>query len=228
MKTARCPEYVSIVEANTFVGCPPLCPELRLRFLRENAPLKKTAPVWRGKPHIFDWQGPRPYWAFAWASGQALARFILDNPHVARAKHVLDFGAGSGIAAIAAARAGAATVAATDIDPIAIQAIEVNARLNGVEITARQENIGDSEEQNWNVLLAGDAFYSGRDGDANWLLKWVAQDRLILIGDPPERGFPKTYLKELARYAVRTFPELEHPSMQEACVYRLLPDCKVS
>jgi predicted nicotinamide N-methyase len=224
MKNARYHEYVSIIEANTFIGRPALCPELSLRLLKENAPLTERSPIRRGKPHLFDWEGPRPYWAFAWASGQALARFILDNPEVVRRKHILDFGAGSGIGAIAAAKGGATTVTATDIDPIAIRAIELNAQLNGVVITAKQENIAGREEQNWNVLLAGDAFYSGRDSDANWLLNWVTQERLILIGDPPERGFPKKYLKELARYTVRTFPDLEDSSMQEACVYCLLPN----
>jgi len=83
---------INFVEANTYIGTPPLCPEIKLRFLREDAPLKETAPIWRGKPHLFDWEGPRPYWAFAWSGGQALARYNLDHPEMARKKSVLDFG----------------------------------------------------------------------------------------------------------------------------------------
>lgn len=219
-------ELESIVEVNTIVGRPPLCPELKLRFLKEDAPLKQTAPTRQGEPHIFDWNGPRPYWAFAWASGQALARFILDNPEFVWKKHVLDFGAGSGIAGIAAAKAGAATVVAIDIDPTAIQAIQINARLNDVFIAAKRENMAECTEKDWNVILAGDAFYWGRDSDAMWLLDWAAEDQLILIGDPQCRGFPKAHLEKLASYPVRTFPGIEDSSLQEACVYRLIPNCK--
>ena len=149
---------MAFVEANTCVVSPPLCPELRLRLLREDAPLRDAAPVWRGNPHLFDWQGPRPYWAFAWGSGQALARFILDHQEMVRGKRVVDFGAGSGIAAIAAAVAGAALVIAADIDPIAVEAILLNANLNDVAISATQENVLIRGQFHWDVLLAGDVF----------------------------------------------------------------------
>jgi len=203
-----------------------LCPELRLRFLKEDAPLKKPAPLWRGAPHIFDWEGPRPYWAFAWGGGQALARFILDNPKTVEAKNILDLGSGSGIAAIAAAKAGAATVIANDIDPIAIEATKLNARLNDVVITATQATMAESSQQKCNVLLAGDVFYPGFGSEAHWFFDWASEDRLILIGDPPERGFPKEHLQELNRYTVRTFPDWEHHSIRQACVYQLSPNAK--
>jgi predicted nicotinamide N-methyase len=226
MTTTKNSEYVSFVESNTFIDKPPLCPELRLRFLKEDAPLKKTAPLRREAPHIFDWEGPRPYWAFAWAGGQALARYILDNPNTVKGKNVLDFGSGSGIAAIAASKAGAATVIATDIDSVAIQATKINARLNNVVITAIQATMAESSQQQCDVLLAGDVFYHGFDSNAHWLFDRASEGRLILIGDPPERGFPKDCLQELARYTIRTFPDLEHHSMQQACVYKLPPNAK--
>ena len=226
MTTTKNSEYVSFVESNTFVGTPPLCPELRLRFLKEDAPLKKTAPLWSNAPHIFDWQGPRPYWAFAWRGGQALARFIFDNPKTVESKNILDLGSGSGMAAIAAAKAGAATVTATDIDPIAIEATKLNARLNDVVITAIQASMSESSQQQCDVLLAGDVFYLGFGSDAHWFFDWALEGRLILIGEPPERGFPKYKLKESVRYAVRTYPDLEHLSMQEARVYYLPPASK--
>jgi len=218
---------VSFVESNTFIDKPPLCPELRLRFLKEDAPLKKKAPLWREAPHIFDWEGPRPYWAFAWASGQALARFVLDNPKIVKGKKVLDFGSGSGIAAIAAAKAGDAKVIATDIDPIAIQAVKINASLNDVVITAIQASMTESNQQKeCEVLLAGDVFYLGLENNTNWLFDWASEGRLILIGDPPQRGFPKEYLQELARYTIRTFPDWEHHSVRQACIYKLPPNLK--
>jgi predicted nicotinamide N-methyase len=226
MTTTKNSEYVSFIETNTFVDTLTLCPELRLRFLKEDAPLKKTAPLWRESPHIFDWKGPRPYWAFAWGGGQALARFILDNPKTVEAKNILDLGSGSGIAAIAAAKAGAAMVIATDIDPIAIEATKLNARLNDVVITAIQATMGESSQQQCDVLLAGDVFYLGFDSNAHWIFHWASKGRLIMIGDPPQRGFPKEYLQELIRYTVRTFPDWEHHSIRQACVYLLPPSAK--
>lgn len=230
MTTTKNSEYVSFIEANTFVDTLTLCPELRLRFLKEDAPLKKTAPLWRESPHIFDWKGPRPYWAFAWGGGQALARFILDNPKTVEAKNILDLGSGSGIAAIAAAKAGAAMVIATDIDPIAIEATKLNARLNDVVVTAIQATMSEISQQQCDVLLAGDVFYLGFDNSAHWIFHWASKGRLIMIGEPPQRGFPKEYLQELVRYTVRTFPDWEHHSIRQACVY-LLPSsakfCKI-
>jgi predicted nicotinamide N-methyase len=215
---------VNIVEANTYIDSPPLCPEIKLRFLREDAPIKAKAPVWRGKPHLFDWEGPRPYWAFAWGGGQALARFILDHPAYIRGRRVVDFGAGSGIAGIAATLSGAALVIATDVDPIAIRAVQTNAALNHVFIGIMCEDISKKRRQNWDVLLAGDVFSTG--GNPDWLLPWARRNRLILIGEPPFRGFPKEHLRLLENYSVRTFPDFEHPDVKEACVYVLGPNRK--
>lgn len=226
MTTTKNAEYVSFVESNTFIDKPPLCPELRLRFLKEDAPLKKTASLGREAPHIFDLEGPSPYWAFAWGGGQVLARFVLDNPKIVKGKKVLDFGSGSGIAAIAAAKSGALTVTATDIDPIAIQAVKINARLNDVVITAIQATMSESSQQQCDVLLVGDVFYDGFDSNAHWIFHWASEGRLILIGHPPERGFPKEYLQELIRYTIRTFPDWEHHSIRQACVYQLPPNAK--
>lgn len=216
-------DNVSYVKANTFVGSPPLCPELKLRLLTQDAPLTDTAPTSRGQPHIFDSEGPRPYWAFAWGSGQALARFILDNPQIVRAKHVLDVGAGCGTAAIAAAKAGAASVTAIDVDPIAVQAIMLNAGLNDVRITAKKQRMAECTDQSWNVLLVGDVCCMADESDVRWLCSQAREDRLVLVGEPPQRGFPKEKLEELVRYKVRTIPDWEHHSLKEACVYCLPP-----
>ncbi|NLI83724.1 MAG: methyltransferase [Deltaproteobacteria bacterium] len=219
-KKESTPIDLRYIEANTCIASPPLCPELKLHLLKEGAPLNHAAPLWRGKPQLFAWHGPRPYWAFAWASGQALARFVLDHREVVRGKRVVDFGAGSGIGAIAAASGGATAVTAYDVDPAAIQAIQLNSRLNNVAVLTSEENLAQRNRHDWDVLLAGDVFYHG--GDPHWLIDLAPQGKLILIGDPPIRGFPKEYLRELARYTARTFPELEDPSMEEACVYAVL------
>jgi predicted nicotinamide N-methyase len=115
-----------------------------------------------------------------------------------------------------------------DIDPIAIHAIKINARLNNVVITAIEASMAETRQQQCDVLLAGDVFYQGFDSNAHWLFDWASKGCLVLIGDPTERGFPKEYLQELARYTVRTFPHLEYHSMHQACVYKLPPNAKSS
>lgn len=195
------------IMANTAVDSAPLCPEIPLHLLRADAPMIGEAPTVRGEPRLFDHTGPRPYWAFAWASGQAMARFIMDNPGSIRGKKVVDFGSGSGICAIAAARAGAASVWATDIDPAAIAAIRMNATLNNVEVLTLQEDLKDHDKAWWDMLLASDAFYSNQECD--WLLRHAAAGLAVLIADPTCRGFPKQCCDELARYRARTYPDLE-------------------
>ena len=205
-------DAAATVEAHTQVRSPPLCPELRLRLLRDDSSL------WRGAVHIFDDDGPRPFWAFAWAGGQALARYLLDHPQVVRGRRVLDFGSGSGLVGIAAAGAGAAAVTATDIDPRAVAATKLNAELNGAVVAARCQDILKSDDRDWDVLLAGDAFYLWQ---ANLgLFDWVGPDRQILVGDPVNRGIPRQHCVELAQYHVRTCPEIEHPSITRASVLR--------
>ncbi|MBM4040229.1 MAG: methyltransferase [Planctomycetes bacterium] len=207
-----CDEAIALVEANTALAAPPLCPEVRLRLLAPDAPLRRAAP--RG---LFADDGPRPYWAFAWGGGQALARYLLDHPETARGKRVLDFGAGSGIAAIAAAMAGAAHVAATDTDPLALAAIALNAAANGVAVSPCGEDLLKTGRADWEVLTAGDVCYLSWMGD--WLRTQAGGERLVLIGDPGRPWLPADLVTELARYTVRTTPELEDPALKEAAVY---------
>lgn len=193
----------AFVLANTDAAPVPLCPEIRLRLMRTDAPMKGSAPLVRGEPHLFAWDGPRPYWAFAWASGQGLARFIMDNPGFVRGLNVVDFGSGSGLCAIAAAMGGASAVTAVDIDPVALGAVRVNAALNDVAVATRT----GIPREGWRTLLAADAFYHGQDPSR--LLRHSASGRTVLIADPTCRGFPKDCCDELARYCARTSPELE-------------------
>ena len=118
------------VERNTAIAAPPLLPEIRLHLATE------ITPIWQATEETLARSGlPPPYWAFAWVGGQALARYLLDHPEIVAGRSVLDFGAGSGLVAIAAAKAGAASVLAAEIDHFAAAAIAANATLNGVAIT---------------------------------------------------------------------------------------------
>jgi predicted nicotinamide N-methyase len=201
-----------LIEENTSIRSALLCPELRLHLLRDDAP------VWHASDkHLFDDAGLRPYWAFCWGSGQALARYVLDHPELVRGRRVLDFGAGCGIAGIAAAKAGAAHVTATEIDPLAAVAIEINARLNDAAVEPSLEDVIQTGRSDWQVLLAADVCYWVSNAD--WLHRFAEGDRLVLIGDPGRPGLDKSNLQELARYRVRTVPEIERHSIKEAAVY---------
>ena len=181
--------------------------------------LREDAPLWRAAGRrLFAPDGPAPYWGFAWASGQALARYLMDHPQWVRGRRVVDFGSGSGIAAIAAAKAGAAEVLATDLDPVALAAIELNAALNGVSVAMSPANLIDGEQHPWEVLLVADVCY--RWVQRQWVSSLADRERLVLIADPGRGGLPVDKLEELARFAVRTVPELEHPDLVEAAVYR--------
>jgi predicted nicotinamide N-methyase len=193
---------------------PPLVPEISLYLASE------VVPLWRKTEEELEAAGvPPPYWAFAWAGGQALARYVLDNPQTVRAKRVLDFGSGSGLVAVAAAKAGAASVLAADIDAFAAAAIGLNARANGaaVDVTA-EDVIGRFGE--WDTILVGDMCYERPLAER--LLAWLRQTRaMILLGDPGRSYFPKSGIEKLATYRVQTTRELEDREIRETSVYSL-------
>lgn len=186
----------------------PLCPELRLELLGPEYDLDA--------PAAHDLLPSPPYWAFAWAGGQALARFVLDRPALVAGETVVDFGAGSGLVALAAARAGAARVIACDLDPRARAAIRSNARRNGlqIEICAELSRIEGRE----GLLLAADVCYE--PANVGWLRGVAAAGVSVLVSDPERRGAPMRGLEPLARYRVTTWPDLGEPATG-ACVYRV-------
>ena len=142
------------VHQNTEVKRPPLVPEIALHLATE------VTPIWQATEESLSRGAvPPPFWAFAWAGGQALARYVLDNPDVVRGSEVLDIGSGSGIVAIAAAKAGARRVVAAEIDPYATAAIALNAALNGVSLTVETRDLLDRAAAGWGVALAGDICY---------------------------------------------------------------------
>src|SRR5262249_15018754 len=134
----------SFVRSKTAIGTPPLVPEIRLHLATE------VTPIWQATEESLAGYGvPPPFWAFAWAGGQALARYLLDHPEIVAGREVLDIGSGSGIVAIAAAKAGASRVTAAEIDPFAAAAIAMNAPLNDVAITVETRDLLDRAAAGW-------------------------------------------------------------------------------
>ena len=166
---------------------------------------------------------PPPFWAFAWAGGQALSRYILDHPHEVAGKRVLDFAAGSGLVGVAAMQAGATSVLCADIDPFCRAAVDANARANGVALDFTQTNLLDAAPPDVEVICAGDICYERPMTDA--VLAWLAQARArgtrVLIGDPGRTYFPRTGLDFLAEYRVPTSRELEDQEIKRSSVWAM-------
>ena len=165
---------------------------------------------------------PPPFWAFAWAGGQALARYLIDHPELVRGARVLDFASGSGLVAIAAARAGAAQVAANDIDAFALAAIPLNAQANAVTLdTVEGDVIGHDE--GWDVVLAADIFYE-RDTAARvlpWLEALSRRGATVLIGDPGRSYLDRARVESIATYEVPVTRSLEDADIKRTSVWRL-------
>ena len=209
----------AFILAQTAIAAPPLVPEIKLHLATE------ITPIWEAtEASLAAMNLPPPYWAFAWAGGQALTRFLLDHPDWVKGKRVLDFAAGSGLSAIGAAKAGAAQVQAAEIDDFAIAAIALNARANNVAIDlVREDLIG--VEPRWDVVLAGDVCYERPMAEKviAWFRALAGRGVAILMGDPGRAYLPQSGLLELARYQVPTSLELEDRTLRETIVWRLMP-----
>lgn len=170
---------------------------------------------------------PPPFWAFAWAGGQGLARYLLDNKEAVSGLNVLDFASGSGLVAIAAKRSGAHRVIANDIDPFCKSAIALNADLNREEIIFSDTDLlaENSEAEEFDVLLAGDVFYDKQMADALWpYLQTIAKEgKTVLIGDPGRSYLPKSGLQQLAEYQVPVTRVLEDSEVKRTSVWKLAP-----
>ncbi|MBV1852820.1 class I SAM-dependent methyltransferase [Catellatospora tritici] len=166
-----------------------------------------------------------PYWASAWAGGQALARYLLDNPEVVSGRKVLDLASGSGLAAIAAALAGAARVEANDVDPYAITAIAHNARANHADVTARLGDLLDGDTDA-DVVLAGDVLYQSQVAERmlGFLHRAVAGGAQVLLGDPDRGHLPPHGLTRLASYRAPSAQAFVDAELDEICVYRFEAD----
>ncbi len=168
---------------------------------------------------------PPPFWAFAWAGGQGLARYLLDHPETVAGKRVLDFASGSGLVAIAAAKAGAASVEASDVDPFCAAAVALNAAQNDVAIAYSQADLVGTAGP-WDVVLAGDVFYDRELAArvAPWFAGLAARGTTVLVGDPGRSYLPKTGLEALATYQVPVTRALEDAEVKRTTVWRLVPE----
>ena len=205
---------------NTAIAAPPLVPEIRLHLAAE------ITPIWQATEATLARVGlPPPFWAFAWAGGQALARFLLDHRELVAGKALLDFGAGSGLVAIAARMAGADPVLAAEVDPFAATAIALNAAVNRVEIATTTQDLVGTEQPDWQVVTAGDVCYERAMADRviRWLRRLAGQGALVLIGDPGRAYLPAEGLVERARYLVPTSRELEDRDSRDGVIWEVLP-----
>jgi predicted nicotinamide N-methyase len=203
------------IKTNAVLMAPPLVPEIRLYLASE------VVPLWRATEEELAKIGvPPPYWAFAWAGGQALARYVLDHPELVAGKRVLDIGAGSGMVGLAATRAGAASVLAADIDAFACTAVRLNAAANDCDIAVTQDDLIGAP-LSWDVILVGDLFYERPLAER--LLAWLGPLNVTaLLGDPGRNYFPGTQVEKLANYSVQTTRDLEDREIRETGVYRLV------
>ena len=209
----------AFVRAHTRVSHSPACPEVALRL----AATEVTA-LWQATEAELDRANlPPPYWAFCWAGGQALTRYVLDHPELVAGRRVLDFAAGCGASAIAAAQGGAVRVEAAEIDSMAVAAIRLNAELNGVAIEVLDRDVVGAACR-WDVVVAGDVCYERPMTEYiwPWLKQLAAAGAMVLMADPGRAYLPRHGLLEVARSVVVTSLELEDKASREVVVYRIV------
>jgi predicted nicotinamide N-methyase len=185
-----------------------------------------SAPVWQATEAALGVTGgPIPFWAFAWAGGLALARYLQDHPDEVRGRRALDFATGSGLVAITAIREGAESVVAADIDPFAEAAVGLNARANKVHLEFVRRDLLDEPPPDVDVLLAADTWYEGPLAERvlPWLTAAAAQGIRVLVGDPGRRYLPATGLEPLADYDVETTTQLEDRAVVRGRVFTIVP-----
>jgi predicted nicotinamide N-methyase len=195
---------------------PSLVPELRLYLADE------VTPIWRMTEEALEAIGlPPPFWAFAWAGGQALARYLLDRPHEVLGKTVLDLATGSGVAALAAMKSGARAALGSDLDTFSGAALALNGAANGLSVDFTQNDLLASPPPRADVILAGDVFYEKPLADRvlPWLAQAQAKGARVLMGDPGRTYFPKTGLLRLADYRIATSRELEDQEVKKTGVF---------
>jgi predicted nicotinamide N-methyase len=208
----------AFIRANTALLAPPLVPEVELNLASEAVPLWQKTEEELGEIGL-----PPPFWAFAWAGGQALARFVLDNPQTVRGKRVIDLASGSGLVGIAAMKAGAAHVIAADIDDFAAAAMTLNAAHNHVTLSVTTNDLLAVPPPICDVILVGDLFYEQLLAARllAWLIAARANDTSLLIGDPGRSYLPKASLVQLVSYSVPVTRDLEDAEIKQGAVWTL-------
>jgi predicted nicotinamide N-methyase len=212
----------AFIAEHTNLMFPPLVPEIRLHLAEESVPIWQKSEDELGEINVAP-----PFWAFAWAGGQALARYILDNRALFVGQRVLDLGTGSGLTAIAAKLAGAGHVVANDVDELALASVGLNAKANGVEIEISGEDLLMGAElgssAGFDVILVGDLFYERQLADRVVALLDLAArgGALVLVGDPQRSYFPTGKFTQAAEYEVAVTRELEDALIKRTAVWRL-------
>ena len=210
------------IRTNTALETPAMVPEFRMWLATEYVPIWQATETWLEEHNV-----DPPYWAFCWPGGQAIARYLLDNPAQVRGRRVIDFAAGSGVSSMAAARAGAASVLANDIDALSLVAARLNGEANDVAFNVSAEDwlAGPDGAPDADVVIAGDVCYE-REMSVRalaWLRSHARLGRLVLLGDPGRNYFSAQGLEERARYDIPTSLQLENRGMRETVVWRVLP-----
>ncbi|MDF1564331.1 MAG: 50S ribosomal protein L11 methyltransferase [Deltaproteobacteria bacterium] len=213
-------DHESFVRENAAPTPAPLVPELSLYLATELTPLWEATEAWLEREQL-----PPPYWAFCWPGSAALARLVLDQPSLVEGRRVLDFAAGCGVAALAAASSGARRVLAAEIDPFASAATRVNAALNGLQVETTDEDLVGRPLPEFDLILAGDVCYEKPMAAAvtGWLEQLARRGAEVLLADPGRAYPPRRGLIERASYTVPTLLELEDHESKETRVFQLLP-----
>jgi predicted nicotinamide N-methyase len=208
----------AFVLANTCLMTPPLVPEITLHLAPEPIALWERTEWDAGQAGL-----PPPFWAFPWAGGQVLARYLLDHPECTAGRTVLDLAAGSGLVAIAAAKAGAAAVTPSETDPLACTAIELNSTANSVTLEATLGDVLDGVTAGNDLVLVGDGFYERLMAERllPFLERARASGAVVLIGDPGRTYLPHDHLEAVASYDVPVSPVLEDANVKRTTVWRL-------
>ena len=211
-------DRTQFIRANTSVMTPPLVPEVKLHLAHEAVPLWEKTEEELGEMGLAP-----PFWAFAWAGGQALARHILDHPDLVSGKTVLDLASGSGLVGIAAKLAGAGDVLSADIDGFAVVAMGLNTALNGIVLEITPEDLLQTAPQHREVILVGDLFYEKDLASRvyDWLVLAEEQGSTVLIGDPGRSYLPRARLEKIAEYKVAVTRDLEDAEIKWTSVWRL-------
>ena len=207
----------SFIRRHTRLMPVPLVPEISL-YMADDA-----TELWQHTEADLNAVGlPPPFWAFAWAGGQALARYLLDHPDLVQGARVLDFASGSGLVAIAAAMAGAGGSTANDIDAFALAAAVLNAEVNGVAVEICSADLL-MRDDGWDVILAADIFYERDTAGAvtAWLQRAATRGITVLVGDPGRTYFDRSSFEPLARYDVPVMRSLEDTDVKSSSVWTL-------
>jgi predicted nicotinamide N-methyase len=209
-------EYAGFIAANTKLLAPPLVPEISLHLAEESVPIWQKSEEELGEMNV-----PPPYWAFAWAGGQALARYLIDHPHEVAGRSVLDLGSGSGLTAIAAMLAGATRALAADIDRMALASVRLNTKTNGVVVETTERDLLAGPPGGYDVVLVGDLFYERELADRvlTYISLAAGQGARVLIGDPQRNYFPKGRFEQVAQYEVPVTRELEDSLIKRTAVW---------